>query len=248
MMRLMQSIFYGFLIVFSVQEISGRYNIGFLTVATGKYINFIEPLIRSAKKHFCTNHAVHYFIFTDTHMPSTEDTTIIFQKKLGWPYDSMMRYAMYASNKNLFKDMDYLFACDSDMLFVDTVGDEILGDRVATLHPAWVGSKGTYENRPISIAYIDRNIQGKNYYAGGFNGGKMQEFCDMAQAITKNIYFDLQNRIVAICHDESHLNRFYVDNEPTVILSPSYCYWQGKILPYQQRLVALNKNHDEYRK
>ena len=69
----------------------------------------------------------------------------------------------------------------------------------------------------------------------------------MAKIITENIYQDLKNNIIAIWHDESHLNRFYIDNKPTLILSPSYCYPESWNLPYKKRLLALDKNHKEVR-
>jgi histo-blood group ABO system transferase len=221
-------------------------NIGLLIVATGRYIEFVAPLIESAEKHFCRNHNVTYFVFTDGQAPQAPNVVSIYQQRLGWPYDTMMRLPMYYQSRDYFKDMDYLFACDADMLFVDEVGDEILGDLVGTLHPGYVGSKGTYEHRPISTAYIHPR-EGRCYYAGGFNGGKRDEFLKLTQTISENIKTDLDRDIIAVWHDESHLNRYYASNPPTITLTPSYCYWQGQITQWPQRLVALSKDHAKYR-
>jgi len=221
--------------------------IGLLIVATGRYIEFVEPLVKSAEKHFLTNHEVTYFVFTDRQIPNLPNIVKIPQERLGWPYDTMMRYEMYYNAKDLLENMDYLFACDADMLFVDTVGEEILGEQVATQHPGFVGKRGTYETRPESTAYISRN-EGKYYFAGGFNGGSSQEFLKRSKIMTENIYKDLEKDIVAVWHDESHLNRYFVDNPPTVILTPSYCYPERWKLPYHKRLLALDKNHAQMRK
>ena len=62
---------------------------------------------------------------------------------------------------------------DVDMRIVDKVGDEILGDLVATQHPGmWFKGPDecTYERRPESTAYVPFG-DGEKYYAGGFNGG-----------------------------------------------------------------------------
>jgi len=222
------------------------YNIGLLVVATGRYTEFIPPLIKSANKHFCKKHNVTYFVFTDGAIPHADNIVRIEQARLGWPYDTMMRFVMYAQYKDLYSSMDYLFACDADMLFVDEVGDEILSDLVGTLHPGYVGTKGTYETRPSSTAYIPRT-EGKYYFAGGFNGGKAEQYIQMAETITHNIKADLEKNIIAIWHDESHLNRYFATHKPTLILSPSYCYWEGKEMPYKQKLVALTKDHSKYR-
>jgi len=224
-----------------------RYKVGLLIVATGRYIEFVEPLVKSAQKHFLTNHDVTYFVFTDKEPPQLHNIVKIEQHRLGWPYDTMMRYKMYYNAKDQLGQMDYLFACDADMLFVDTVGDEILGKRVATLHPGFIGKRGTYETCPISKAYIPSN-DGRFYFAGGFNGGKTQQFLKLCKTVTDNIHIDLKKEIIAVWHDESHINRYYIDNPPTTILTPSSCYPESWDLPYRKRLLALDKNHEEMRK
>ncbi len=226
------------------------HKVGLLVVATGRYIQFVEPLLASADKHFLPEQEVTYVIFTD--QPVTFQENIqrniirVEQKRLGWPYDTMMRLAMYAQQKELLQAMDYLFACDADMLFVDTVGNEIIGERVATQHPGFVGKRGTYETRKTSTAYIAPD-EGSHYFAGGFNGGSSKEFLTLAETITHHIEIDLSNNIIAIWHDESHLNRYFIDTPPTVILNPSYCYPESWKLPYPKKLLALDKNHAEIR-
>lgn len=229
------------------------YNVGLLIVATGKYIQFVEPFIKSAERYFCTNHQVTYFVFTDGEFPSTPHKVRIEQKKLGWPYDTMMRITMYYTHRDTLQDMDYLFAADADMLFVDDVGDEILSERVATQHPGYVGRRGTYEMRQQSTAYVAPH-EGTCYFAGGFHGGSREEFLKMVRMLTENIYKDLAHNIIAIWHDESHINRYFITNPPTKILSPSYCMPGSDLLveqwglcAYPQKLLAIVKNHKEYR-
>lgn len=233
------------LLLMSCASTIQAHTIGLLVVATGKYIEFVPPLIKSARQHFCTDHNVTYFVFTDGVVPDMPNVVIIPQSRLGWPYDTMMRFAMYYNNKHLFANIDYLFACDSDMLFCDTVGDEILGDRVATQHPGYVGHRGTYETRPISTACVARH-EGKQYFAGGFYGGTTTEFLNMMSCVTTNIQKDLDRQFVAVWHDESHLNRYFIDHEPTVILSPSYCYPGNLVKDYPKKLWALVKDHASY--
>ncbi len=228
------------------------YKIGLLIVATGKYIQFVQPLIESAERYFCTNHQVTYFVFTNGELPAASNRVRIEQPHLGWPAATTMRSSMYYNHRDILKEMDYLFAADADMLFVDTVGDEILSDRVATLHPGYIGTKGTYERRSISTAYV-RPEEGSAYFAGGFYGGSREEFLKMVRTTTENIMKDFANGVEAIWNDESHNNRYFIDNPPTCILSPSYCYsmnlaaTNGRVLPYPKRLIALDKTHQSYR-
>ncbi len=235
-------------------------NVGLLIVATGKYIGFVSELLASAEQHFCTKHNVTYFIFTDGNFPTRNNVVTIYQDRLGWPYDTLMRYSFYDTHREKLKKMDYLFATDADMLFVDTIGDEILSDRVATQHPGFFSRRGTYEKRGVSTACVGP-AEEKYYFAGGFNGGSRKEFLKMARVITQNIQKDLQNGIIAIWNDESHINRYFIDNTPTCILSPSYCYpenWdtpqtkrqlaypENWKVPFQPRLIARDKVHSQY--
>lgn len=222
-------------------------NVGLLVVATGKYIQFVPPLIESAERHFLKNHNVTYFVFTDQEFTSSSNVVVISQNRLGWPYDTMMRYHVYYKNKELFKEQDYLFATDADMLFVDEVGDEILGKRTATIHPGFVGKRGSYETNRRSLACV-KPYEGTYYFAGGFYGGEREEVIKMLETNIANIDKDLSRGIIAVWHDESHWNRYCIDHPPTVILSPSYCYPESWDLDYPKKLLALDKNHSECRK
>ena len=223
--------------------------IGLLIVATGQYDQFVDPLIESARQHFLNGHEVTYFVFTDgTRVSRAKDVVSVLHKKLGWPFDTMMRNEVYCKNKKILEDQDYLFALDADMRFVDAVGDEILGERVATLHPGFIdGKRGTYETNSKSKAYVSKK-EGKLYFAGGFFGGSKKEFFKIINQTTSNIHDDLSQGIIAIWHDESHWNRYCIDHPPTVVLNPSYCYPESWELDFPKKLLALDKNHDKIRK
>ena len=232
-----------------------HYSVGLLIVATGKYTQWVQSLIDSADMFFLKNHQVTYFIFTDSQkylhnkiiFHSKRPVIILSHNRLGWPYDTMMRPKVYYTYRQHFQHLDYIFVLDADMLFVDDVGDEILGELVATQHPGFVGKRGTYETRKISTAYVAPH-EGRIYFAGGFNGGKTEQYLQLCKTVTDQIEGDLKNNIIAVWHDESHLNRYFIDHPPHIILSPSYCYPESWQLPYQKRLLALDKNHAEVRK
>lgn len=70
----------------------------------------------------------------------------------------------------------------------------------------------------------------------------------MAKTISENIEIDLkEHNIIAQWHDESHMNRYFHQNTPTIELSPSYCYPESWSLPFNKKLLALDKNHSEIR-
>ena len=219
--------------------------IGLIVIATGKYNVFINPLYESFKKYFLINCDTKMVVFTDKKITNNEIITI-YQEHLGWPNATLKRYHIFDKNKELLSKFDYLYYCDADMLFVDYVGYEILGELVGTIHPGFYNKYGTYETNLLSLAYVKPN-EGKKYYAGGFNGGKSEKFLMMCEVIKNNIDIDLKNNIVAIWHDESHLNRYFIDNPPTIELSPSYCYPENWNIPYNKKLLALDKDHKKIR-
>ena len=236
---------------FSCLEIQAA-KVGLLVVATGKYIQFVQPLINSARQHFCKDHQVTYFIFTDSPFSSSSDVVVLPHQKKGWPLDTLLRYEAYANAKELLLRQDFLFACDADMLFAGPVGSEILGERVATQHPGFAkGSpfpqpRGSYETNPKSTAYV-RDDEGTDYYAGGFWGGSSKAVMHIVETNLQRIAQDRNNGMIAVWHDESYWNRYCLDSPPTVVLSPAYCYPESWNIPYEKKLLALDKNHAEIR-
>ena len=231
-----------------------RFKVGLLVVATGKYIDFIKPLIESADKYFCTNHDVTYYIFTDREPPKHPKIVKISAPHKKWPYTTLTRFHEYYKGRDQIASMDYLYACDADMLFVDNVANEILGERVGTLHPGFLDKRGSYEiDNPDSPAYV-KNEEGTHYFAGGFYGGRTPEVLKLLKTVTENVNKDLANDFIAVWHDESHLNRYFIDNQPTVILNPSYCcpetlhpWFSEEVKSLPKKLIALDKDHDYIR-
>lgn len=220
--------------------------VGLLFIATGKYEQFVQPYLNSARKYFLNKHQVNYFLFSDAKNLEGADLVVTYLKHEPFPNPTLRRYETFVKHKALFAEMDYLFYCDVDMLFVSEVGEEIFSDLVATIHPAFLGGRGTPETRRESTACILPNEK-LVYYSGAFNGGRRNEFLKMCEMLAANIQTDLDNKIIALWHDESHTNRYFVDHPPSKVLSPAYCYPEGWSLPYEKKIIALDKNHEQVR-
>jgi histo-blood group ABO system transferase len=252
-------IFYPFLLFFlfpflflysHVEEVASeqpRNKVGLCIMATGRYDKFAQELIDSARPYFCTRSEVTYFVFTDGNITPAEDVVTCFQKRLGWPADTLKRFEVYAQNADLLSGMDYLFAVDADMRFVAAVGEEILSDLVGTQHPGYVGRRGTYEKNPLSTACVP-SYEGDIYFAGGFYGGTREAFFKLVETLKERVSKDEESHFIAAWHDESHLNRYFIDHHPTLVLSPAYCYPEKWKFPYPKKLLALDKDHSEIRK
>ncbi len=63
---------------------------------------------------------------------------------------------------------------------------------------------------------------------GGFNGGTTTGFKHLIDTITHNTEVDEKNGVMAVWHDESHLNRYLYDKK-LLILPPMYGYPENKV-------------------
>jgi len=235
--------------------------IGILNIGTGNYRHYFPALYYTIKKYFLPNHDKHFFFFCDFPEKYPDDVTFLQIERKGFPGDTLLRYHYFTAAKKHIQDsgVDVLYYLDVDMLINDIVGDEILPSEsqglVATAHPGFFNSYtpsaplGTPETRMASTAYVS-NTEGRPcYWAGGFNGGKREEFLEMSQQIRDNVDTDLQKDIIAIWHDESHLNRYLITHQDKVkTLLPSYCYPESWSLPYPKKILALDKDHEAIRK
>jgi histo-blood group ABO system transferase len=139
-----------------------------------------------------------------------------------WPSSTLHRFKFFNECEELISNYDYSFYIDADSLFVGQINPEdILSNIIGTLHPYLGNGEGTPERNPNSTAYIT-NGESNQYFCGGFFGGISSEFLNLSRTIESNINKDLKNGIIAIWHDESHLNRYFLNNTPTLILPLGY--------------------------
>ena len=222
-------------------------NIGVLIIATGRYREFIDPLLESMREHLLPKHRKTYFVFSDQPI---KGASVIWHKvpHLAWPGPAMQQYKLIADQKSVLSKMDYLLYCDADMLFINSVGEEILGDLMAVRHP-WFDdsprSAYTYETRSESTACVQEN-EGVTYFAGALQGGTPQHYLVAAAQMSANIIQDETHGITAIWHDESHWNRYLIDHPPTVELPKDYCCPQSIVTP-EARILTLDKDADAMR-
>jgi len=190
----------------------------FIVIATGssQCRESALKLIESMNTHL--DFAYDVMVFTDA--PGGFDGINIHQEHLGWPKVTLMRYHAILKQKHLFMWYDYVFYIDADMsIESDIAAEELASDGLtAVLHPGFVS---TFERNPESAAYIDGY---PTYYQGCLIGGVTAEFVKMCDSIVKGVDADNEKGIVAIWHDESHLNRYLADHPPAKTLTPAYCY------------------------
>ena len=228
---------------------SSNINVGILFIATGRYIIFWKEFYEACEKFFLPNCNKVYFLFTDNSDFAYENNPNVYkvlQDNLGWPNNTLLRFDMFLKVQDKLKLMDYLYFINGTMLPVREINNEIFPTKeqglMVTLHPGCYKRSRleyTYDENPQSTAYIPKN-KGKFYFMGGFNGGTSEAFLEMSRELSKNIHQDLEKNIVALWHDESHLNHYMLDKSP-LILTPMYGYPEG--VPFNQENLKEFENN-----
>ena len=146
------------------------------------------------------------------------------------------------------------------MRITDWIGEEILGEGLtAAQHPMYAlrsNYQPPYEPNPESAAYIPRpgriqeqlNDKGEIvnkrfeqlYYAGGFQGGKTEDFIKAMKVMREKVDKDFGINYVARWNDESHWNRYLFEVPPAVVLNPSYIYPDSLVADYYVKLWGRN--------
>ena len=225
-----------------------------LTIATNKYIQFVERLLDNIDRSFLNGHEIDCLLFTNHAVETSDNIRVCQIDHEPWPMPTLKRYNYFMKEREFISKFDYCFYFDVDMAIIEDVGEEVLGDLVATMHPYqsfYQPIDRSYDRNPKSLAYVPLGDEGELYYAGGFNGGKTECFLEMAEVIADRVNKDLEKGVVALWHDESHMNRYLIDNPPSVSLTPTYCFAEEMMnnpqYPFEPKIIALKKNHDELR-
>lgn len=223
--------------------------IAYIFIATGKYELFINGLTQSGKKNFFPEHETEFYIFTDSTLKKSDDSVkIIHQEKMGWPYDTLKRFHLINSIKDKLTH-DYIFFGNANMFFNEKIGIEILPNDdenglIGSIHPNFYQTTHNrnfpYERNNYSKAYVPYGQEGKHYYQGCFFGGRREPFLKMSEVLEKNIQTDLDNNFIAVWHDESHMNRYFIDNIPKA-LDSGYVYPPSYNLPFSKKILQLGK-------
>ena len=225
--------------------------IAILYICTGKYTVFWKDFYESAARLLFEGHQKTYFIFTDAEKIDFDEKSNIkkvYQEKLGWPFDTLMRFNMFLKAENDLKNFDYIFFFNANMLFVEKVGDELIDyengtNLLAVKHPGYYKADCKdfpYERKKESTAYVPYG-EGQYYFMGGLNGGKAYDYLTLIHSLDNNIKIDLDHNIIAQWHDESQLNRYLI-NKKVKVLSPEYGYPEGWNLPLKPKIIIRNKN------
>lgn len=220
-------------------------NVAICTIATGEYCNNLDELFLSINKYFLENHKKTIFLFTDLY--KYDGVIVKHIENLPWPLITLLRFKYITEAEKEIEKFDCIYYIDSDCTVVDNITEGILpskkGQLVAVEHP-WQGcNSDIYETNPLSMACVLDN-KGTHYFQACFFGGYSDDFLKMSKHIYENIKQDLENNIIAKWHDESHLNKYFIENLPKS-LHVGYAYpnpdiW-NQTFSVEKKIIHNNK-------
>jgi len=199
-------------------------------IATNGYTVYLKDIIESAKKHFMRDAELSFIIYTNSiNIDQTDNIKIVNIEDEHWPGPTLKRFHYFCKAWNIIEKSDFSFYIDVDSSFRKDFGladlDKIIPLKnikmIGTLHPGYYGKQGTPERRVNSTAYISEGTNNR-YFCGGFIGGKSSDFLDTARRLRDNIDIDLGNGIIAVWHDESHINNYFFESQPSLVLGEGF--------------------------
>jgi hypothetical protein len=108
------------------------------------------------------------------------------------------------------------------------------------------GGLGTWETRRISQAFVPRSRR-KSYVTGAVWMGEREALSKMMAELATRVEHDWERGIVAVWHDESHLNWWSAEYQPE-LLDPRYYFFEGhRHLDELPRIIQLIRKDQQTR-
>lgn len=234
---------------------SASHKVAILYIATGRYIVFWDYFYRSAEQNLLSDCQKHYFVFTDNeallNLKEQGNVSYITQAKLGWPYDTLMRFDLFLSIEEQLKQFDYIYFFNANTEIVAPVSAQDLLPLKDDEHLAFAiqphafqkkKQKYTYDRNPKSTAYIALD-EGKYYFTGALNGGRAEAYLTMCKILNHNTKIDLEADQIALWHDESHLNKYALNRKDIKVLPPFFTRGEKEPWKKQAKVMFSDKAH-----
>ena len=229
-------------------------------IGTNQYLNFLPTWYESCEKYLAKNTKKTYFVFTDGELSGLPDNIIPYhQEHLSWPYITLYRWKTILRAKDKLRGFDYILFLDADMLFVDEVTEEdLFTDKryIGVHHPChFLGMEphtnypGAFETNKKSLAAVTREDDTSTYWQGCLWGGKLPYVLSMIKELARRTTDDETRDMVALWHDESHLNKFFSEQKKFVhTLEPQFAYPEifSEYCEFEPKIVHLAKENSKY--
>jgi hypothetical protein len=216
-------------------------------IGTSKYLNFLPQYYQKIHENFLPNCKKTFLVFTDGEGDFPKDVKSYSQEHLDWPYITLTRFQIINKAREEIINHDWLVFLDADTLVADKVLEEdFFSDKpfFGVHHPCHY-----LKMPPYSSACINDALDCSVYFQGCFWGGKVPKILEMLDELQEKVNEDLSNNVIAIWHDESHLNRYFIEHRNEVkIFGPEYAYPEvfSEYCKFNPKIIHLAKDNSKY--
>lgn len=192
--------------------------VAILYICTGRYACFFPGFYESAERCLLPEARKHYYVWTndDALADGLDNVTLIHKECAGFPADSLFKFDLFLQVEEELKQYDYVYFMNSNTEVRHRVDKEILPDGTGLVAGVWHDSHSdisflrfNYERDRKSLAYVAPFGRDYVYYMGGLNGGTPEAYLCMVRTLSHNIREDYKKGIIALWHDESHVNAYF---------------------------------------
>jgi len=222
-------------------------------IGTEKYWSFFQNFYYGCYANLLLECDKKFLVFTNALVDKGQsDVSFYHIPHEPWPLITLKRFETLLKAEKEIIGSDYFLFLDADMLVVSRVKFSDLFNELpftGVAHPAFYRScKGTFESNPKSMAFVSEDSDRSIYWQGCLWGGRSAYIVGMLRTLSSRVNKDLANGIVAKWHDESHLNRFFIDSKSLVnTLDPSFAYPEIYLeAPFEKKILHLKKRDQEY--
>lgn len=230
--------------------------VAILGVMTDKYVKYFPRYYKTIKKYFLPNTPKDFYSFTDQldfpFFQGKKDVNVIPTEHRPMPWTMLLTFHHMQGIINKLKGYSHIIYIDTDTYFNVPVSEKDFFNfhepLFAVSHHAYVNKPGEFDFSSKSLASIKKGDDVSTYWQASFYGGKTKEVINMIKEIKKRIDTDIKNNVTARWLDESHLNKYLIDNRDQVhSVPPSYSYPSLKPIPkpFKKKVVHITKRSYE---
>lgn len=97
-----------------------------------------------------------------------------------------------------------------------------------------------YERNKNSLAYVAPYGKDYTYFMAGINGGRSKEYLELSRTLSANIRDDYKRGIIAVVHDQSHINA-YLRTHKCKVITPEYCWPEEWPADFEPKMIFRDK-------
>ena len=234
-------------------------NIAIIFIGTDQYLDYLPKYYVNNERFLFPNSKKHYFVFTDGEIiPPPENMSIYNIEHKEWPFITLERFQTILLAKEELKSYDWILFIDADALTVSEIKEEeiLTGDLIGVQHPCHYlqmpphnTPPGAMETDQRSSAAVSEDEDAPIYYQGCLWGGRVGPVLEMIETLNQRTKSDLDKGVIAKWHDESHLNKYFIENKDRVVtLSPSYAFPEvfEQYCDFEKKIIHLAKDNSSY--